>query len=105
MGSIGLFCFALAIAAGLHSLARTGTERRSSGSQQARAASPLCERRASGDPRRSILERYGDQAGYVAAIEAAARALVEQGLMLEEDVARCVAEAADWGRPRHDVKL
>jgi hypothetical protein len=26
-------------------------------------------------------------------------------LMLEEDVARCTEAAADWGRPRHDVKL
>ena len=35
----------------------------------------------------------------------AARELVEQRLMLEEDVERCVAAAADWGRPLHDVKL
>ena len=25
--------------------------------------------------------------------------------MLEEDVARCAAMAADWGRPRHDIAL
>ena len=36
---------------------------------------------------------------------AAARELVAQGLMLEEDVARCADAAADWGRPRHDVSL
>jgi hypothetical protein len=35
----------------------------------------------------------------------AARQLVEQGLMLEEDVERVAAAAADWGRPRHDVRL
>ena len=63
------------------------------------------EREATGDPRRSILERYPDKAAYAAAITAAARELVAQGLMLEEDVQRCTAAAADWGRPRHDVSL
>ena len=63
------------------------------------------ERQITGDPRRSILERYGDKTAYVAAITAAARELVAQGLMLEEDVAGCVAAAANWGRPRHDVSL
>jgi hypothetical protein len=63
------------------------------------------ERRATGDPRRSILERYPDRAAYIGAITAAARRLVEQGLMLEEDVERAAAAAADWGRPRHDVRL
>jgi hypothetical protein len=57
------------------------------------------------DPRLSILERYSDKAAYVAAITVAARELVAQGLILEEDVARCAAAAADWGRPRHDVSL
>jgi Alpha/beta hydrolase domain len=63
------------------------------------------ERRATGDPRRSITERYPDAAAYVRAIAAAARQLVEAGLMLEEDVERAAAAAADWGRPRHDVRL
>ena len=63
------------------------------------------ERQITGDPRRSILERFPDKAAYVAAITAAARELVAQGLMLEEDVARCAEAAADWGRPRHDVAL
>ncbi len=63
------------------------------------------ERAQTGDPRRSILDRYGDRAGYVAAIRSAAEALVAERLMLEEDVERCIAEAADWGRPRHDVRL
>jgi hypothetical protein len=63
------------------------------------------ERRATGDPRRSILERYGSKEGYVAAIEKAARALVAEGFMLEEDIERAVAEAADWSRPLHDVSL
>jgi len=47
------------------------------------------ERQMTGDPRPSILERYPDKAAYVAAITAAARELVAQGLMLEEDVSRC----------------
>ena len=63
------------------------------------------ERRATGDPRRSILERYPNAAAYVEAITAAARQLVEQGLMLEEDIERARAAAANWGRPRHDLRL
>jgi hypothetical protein len=63
------------------------------------------ERRATGDPRRSILERHPSAEDYVRAIAAAARALVEQGLMLEEDVAHVIAAAADWSRPLHDVRL
>ena len=63
------------------------------------------ERAATGDPRKSIQERYGNAAGYVAAIRAAAEKLVAERLMLPEDVERCVAAAADWGRPRHDVRL
>ncbi len=61
-------------------------------------------RAATGDPRRSILERYGDPAGYIAAIRKAAEALVRDGYMLEEDIERSVARAADWSRPLHDVR-
>ena len=63
------------------------------------------ERAATGDPRPSVLSRYATPADYAAAIEAAARALVADGLMLEEDVAPAVAAAADWGRPLHDIRL
>ena len=63
------------------------------------------ERRMTGDPRRSILERYSGAGAYVAAITAAARRLAEEGLMLEEDVERATAAAADWCRPHHDIKL
>ena len=62
-------------------------------------------RAATGDPRRSILERYGSKEGYVVAIEKAARELVAEGFMLEEDVERCVDRAADWSRPLHEVRL
>jgi hypothetical protein len=63
------------------------------------------ERAMTGDPRASIAERYADAGAYTRAIEKAARSLVAERLMLEEDVERCVAAAADWGRPLHDVKL
>jgi hypothetical protein len=63
------------------------------------------ERTATGDPRRSILERYPDSAAYAAAIRAAAERLVQQRLMLAEDVERAVAAAGGWDRPRHDVRL
>ena len=43
--------------------------------------------------------------GYVAAIRQAAEALVADGLMLREDVSRAVADAGEWGRPRHLVRL
>ena len=57
------------------------------------------------DPRRPIQERYANAAAYVAAIEAAARQLVAERLMLEEDLPRCVAAAAHWHAPRHRVNL
>ncbi|MCB8836116.1 alpha/beta hydrolase domain-containing protein [Aurantimonas sp. VKM B-3413] len=63
------------------------------------------ERAQTGDPRPSVLSRYGTPDAYQAAIRQAAEGLVADGLMLEEDVERCVAAAADWGRPRHDVRL
>jgi hypothetical protein len=63
------------------------------------------ERRLTGGPRRSILERYPNAESYVAAITAATRQLVEEGLMLEEDIERAAAAAKDWGRPHHDINL
>jgi hypothetical protein len=63
------------------------------------------ERAITGDPRPSNVQRYRDAGGYADAIENAARILVDERLMLEEDVERCVAAAANWGRPLHDVKL
>jgi hypothetical protein len=51
------------------------------------------EREASGDPRPSIMERYGSQASYVAKVKAAADALVAERLLLPADAARYVREA------------
>ncbi len=59
---------------------------------------------ATGDPRQSITARYGDNAGYIEAIEAASKRLVADGYMLEEDIERAKARAVDWGCPLHDVR-
>ncbi|MDE0391272.1 MAG: alpha/beta hydrolase domain-containing protein [Rhodospirillales bacterium] len=62
-------------------------------------------RAATGDPRPSIEQRYGDAEGYVATIVEAAQRLVADGLMLEEDIARVEERARTWSRPLHDVRL
>ena len=51
------------------------------------------ERLASGDPRRSIEERYKNHAGYVKAVRKAAEQLEKSRLLLPEDVQRYVDEA------------
>lgn len=51
------------------------------------------ERLATGDERLSLEERYGSQAGYVAAVQAAADRLVAERFMLQEDADRYVAQA------------
>jgi hypothetical protein len=63
------------------------------------------ERTETHDPRHAVLERYPNKTAYAAAITEAAKELVAQGLMLEEDVDRCATAAADWGRPRHVIAL
>ena len=52
------------------------------------------ERESAGDPRLSIEERYGSRRDYLERVETAARALVEEGYMLAEDVDRAVDGAA-----------
>ena len=52
------------------------------------------ERLAVGDPRLSLEERYGNAQGYVAAVRAAARRLIEQRFLLPEDADRLINEAA-----------
>ncbi len=51
------------------------------------------QREKSGDPRLSLEERYKDQADYVQKVSHAARAMVEQRLLLPEDAERIIAEA------------
>ncbi len=51
------------------------------------------EREASGDPRRSLEERYSSHGAYVRAVALAASGLVAQGLLLEEDADRYVEAA------------
>jgi hypothetical protein len=60
-------------------------------------ATTKADRLASGDPRKSLEERYKDHAGYVKAVEQAARKLVKEGFLLEEDAQRFIdaAEAGD----------
>jgi hypothetical protein len=51
------------------------------------------DRTASGDPRPSLEERYGDHAGYVAAVRAAAARLVAARLLLQADADALIAQA------------
>jgi hypothetical protein len=51
------------------------------------------ERQASGDPRPSLEERYGSHEAYVSKVRAAARRMVEQRFLLQEDADRLVREA------------
>ncbi len=56
-------------------------------------AQTRAERAVSGDPRPSLEERYGDHAGYVAAVRAAATRLVAARLMLQADADAVTAQA------------
>jgi len=49
---------------------------------------------AAGDTRPSLESLYADQAGYVAAVTAAANALVAQRFLLQRDADRLIGEAA-----------
>ena len=54
------------------------------------------QRLASGDPRLSLQERYGNTAGYVSAVTAAVNTLVSQRLMLASDAAGAISNATAW---------
>jgi len=56
------------------------------------------EREATGDPRRAVDERYPTDEEFTRAIERAAAALEEAGLLLPEDRERIMAAAKRWGR-------
>jgi hypothetical protein len=51
------------------------------------------QRKASGDPRKSLEERYGTHEGYVSAVRDAARKLVAERFLLQEDADRYVKDA------------
>lgn len=53
------------------------------------------EREATGDPRRSIEERYASKDDYLSKVRAAAKALVGERYLLEEDVERIAKVAGD----------
>lgn len=53
------------------------------------------DRQRTGDPRRSIEERYQDRTHYLALVAAAARQLVSDGYLLTEDVPLLLARAAE----------
>ena len=57
-------------------------------------AKTLAERMATGDPRLSLTERYGNHAGYVAAVTASADRIMAQGYLLKADRDALVAAAA-----------
>ena len=57
-------------------------------------AGTATERMAKHDPRPSLHERYGNSAGYVAAVQNAASRLVNQGYLLPGDAANIVTAAA-----------
>jgi hypothetical protein len=56
------------------------------------------ERVRTGDPRRSILERYPIRAGYLALVEQVAKLLVTDGYLRGEDVPHIVAQAGERWR-------
>jgi hypothetical protein len=49
--------------------------------------------RASNDPRLSVEQRYGDHTGYAADVKVATQWLQADGLLLQEDADRLVAQA------------
>jgi hypothetical protein len=52
------------------------------------------EREASGDPRRSIEERYGTRTAYLEAVREAAKKLAADRTILDEDIDKSVTRAA-----------
>ena len=60
---------------------------------------------STGDPRKSVLDRYGDEFGYLKAIESAAKQLIREQWILEEDLPRVLELADRWCFERHDIRL
>jgi hypothetical protein len=63
------------------------------------------ERILRGDPRDAVLERHADSEAYRRAVRDAAQTLARDGFLVAEDIDRIDAAAADWGRPRHAIRL
>src|SRR5262245_8191838 len=57
-------------------------------------AATKAERRAGGDPGKSLEERYSDHDRYVRAVEKAAKDLMKEGFLLQEDADRFIRDAA-----------
>ena len=57
-------------------------------------AATKAERLASGDPRLSLEERYGNHASYVSAVKAAAEKAVKERFLLRDDADKLIAEAS-----------
>ncbi len=57
-------------------------------------ANTVEEREASGDPRPSILERYADRAQYLGLVAESAMQLIDEGFLLNEDLASILQRAA-----------
>jgi hypothetical protein len=55
------------------------------------------QRTAGGDPRKSLEERYSTHDGYVKAVRDAARQLVTEHFLIEEDAARFIKQAESSG--------
>ena len=56
-------------------------------------AATQAERTATGDPRRSLQERYQSHEGYVKAVRKAAQELIDERFLLDEDAERFIAAA------------
>jgi hypothetical protein len=78
---------------GLRAAAFGGPDGCEASGQMIPFATTATQRALSGDPRRSLVERYGNRAGYVAAVTAAATALRERRLLLDADMQAYVANA------------
>lgn len=62
-------------------------------------------RNATGDPRRSILTRYGDKNGYFEAIKQATENLIQNRFLLEEDLLRVLELSREWCGSRHEFRF
>lgn len=82
---------------GLRDAAFGGPDACESFGQQIPFAATKAERLASGDPRRSLEERYPTHQAYVAAVTVAARGLQSERLLTAEDAQRYIAEAEASG--------